>query len=57
MQPTHDTSGKMVNHCYNKKCYNFTSYQQLNGRWCCDECFIESESEEGLLYRTARGEL
>jgi len=51
MIPTHDTCGNLVNHCYNKKCYNFTSNQELNGRWCCDECVIESESEEPRLTR------
>lgn len=51
MVNSHDTNGKLANHCYNIKCYNFTSNQELNGRWCCDECFIESESEEPRITR------
>jgi hypothetical protein len=34
---------KMVK-CNNEKCLNFSSNHDLSGTWCCDECFIESES-------------
>ena len=51
MIPTHDTFGELTNHCWNKKCCNFTSNQELSGRWCSDECFIETESQEPRITR------
>jgi len=51
MSNSHDTFGELTNHCWNKKCYNFTTNQDLNGTWCCDECFIETESQNPRITR------
>jgi len=32
--------------CNNERCSNFTTVHDLNGSWCCPECFIQSESGE-----------
>lgn len=37
--------------CQNPLCYNFTSNHDLGGTWCCNECFIEVESQAPRITR------
>lgn len=48
---SHDSFGELTKHCWNPKCSNFTTNQDLNGTWCCDECFIEVESQNPRITR------
>ncbi len=41
---------KLMNHCQNKTCFNFTSKTDLSGSWCQDECFFKGEFDQTITH-------